>query len=45
LIRSFYTFISLKEWRTGKKKKRKYSKVKIINVSYKQADKHKNKKL
>jgi hypothetical protein len=40
LLRSFYTFISLKEWRTGKKKERKYSKVKIINVSCKQADKH-----
>jgi hypothetical protein len=40
LLRSFYTFLSLKERRTGKKKERKYSKVNIINVPCIQADKH-----
>jgi len=40
LLRSFYTLISLKEWRTSKKKESEYSKNKIINVNCKQADKH-----
>ena len=42
LLRSFYTPISLKEWRTGKKKGSEYSNDKVINIFCNHANKHIN---
>ena len=39
LLHSFYTLISLKEWRTSEKKESEYSNDKIINISCNQVDK------